>query len=100
LPVSERDDLPAQYGLRHRAAIGMSEATDTLVLVVSEETGQLSVVRNGVMFYNLSPAEIRRKVNDYMYEETTPEEATVDTIIKEDIKRGEKEKKDKERATS
>jgi len=46
LPVSENDDLPAQFGLRHRAAIGMSETTDTLVLVISEETGQLSVVRN------------------------------------------------------
>lgn len=69
LPVTERDDLPAEFGLRHRAAIGMSESTDTLVLVVSEETGQMSVVRNGKIFHNLSVKEIRAKINDYLYEE-------------------------------
>ncbi len=101
LPVSERDDLPAQFGLRHRAAIGMSEATDTLVLVVSEETGQLSVVRNGIINYNLSPAEIRKKVNEYLYEDSSSEDTMVETIIKEEIKKGDKdkEKKDKEKAT-
>ena len=46
LPVTERD-MPAQFGLRHRAALGMSENTDSLVIVVSEETGQLSTMRNG-----------------------------------------------------
>lgn len=68
LPVTERDNLPAQFGLRHRAAIGMSEQTDTLVLVVSEETGQLSAVRNGRVFYNLAPQDIRKKINDYLSE--------------------------------
>jgi diadenylate cyclase len=69
LPVTEREELPAEFGLRHRAAIGMSESTDTLVLVVSEETGQMSVVRNGKIFHNLSVKEIRAKINDYLYEE-------------------------------
>lgn len=68
LPVTERDNLPAQFGLRHRAAVGMSEQTDTLVLVVSEETGQLSAVRNGRVFYNLAPQDIRKKINDYLSE--------------------------------
>lgn len=68
LPVSENDNLPAQYGLRHRAAIGMSEATDTLIIVVSEETGQMSVARNGYIFNNLSGLEIRRKLNEYLFE--------------------------------
>ncbi len=69
LPVTEREELPAEFGLRHRAAIGMSESTDTLVLVVSEETGQMSVVRNGKIFHNLSIKEIRAKINEYLYEE-------------------------------
>ena len=69
LPVTERDDLPAEFGLRHRAAIGMTESTDTLVLVVSEETGQMSVVRNGNIFHNLSIKEIRAKINEYLYED-------------------------------
>jgi uncharacterized protein (TIGR00159 family) len=69
LPVSDQDNLPAQFGLRHRAAIGMSETTDTLVLVVSEETGQISIVRKGAMHHNLSVAEIRQIINEYFEEE-------------------------------
>ena len=69
LPVSENDNLPAQYGLRHRAAIGMSEATDTLILVVSEETGQMSIARNGHIWHNLSGMEVRKKINQYLLEE-------------------------------
>ena len=68
LPVTERDDLPANFGLRHRAAVGMSEATDTLVLVVSEETGQISIVRNGILSHNLSSQEIRKRINEYLFE--------------------------------
>ncbi|BDD07935.1 hypothetical protein FUAX_03670 [Fulvitalea axinellae] len=66
LPVSEKDNIPAQFGLRHRAAIGMTEVTPTLVLVVSEETGQMSVVVNGEIFHNLSAQEIRAKINLYL----------------------------------
>jgi uncharacterized protein (TIGR00159 family) len=69
LPVSERDNLPAQWGLRHRAALGMSEATDTLILIVSEETGQMSIARNGRIDNNLSAPEIRKRLNRYLSEE-------------------------------
>ncbi|MEX2593103.1 MAG: diadenylate cyclase CdaA [Anditalea sp.] len=65
LPVTERD-VPAQFGLRHRAAIGMSESTDTLVLVISEETGQVSLSKNGKILHNLSLQEIREMVNQYL----------------------------------
>ena len=68
LPVSENDNLPAQYGLRHRAAIGMSEVTDTMIIVVSEETGQMSLARNGFIWHNLSALELRRKINEYLFE--------------------------------
>lgn len=77
LPVSERD-LPAHYGMRHRAAMGMSEATDSLILSVSEETGQISIVRNGRIDSNLSIPEIRKRIIAYLS----------DT---ENIKRSEKE---------
>ncbi len=69
LPVSEKDDLPAQFGLRHRAAIGMTEVSDTLVLVVSEETGQMSVVLGGEIKHNLSGHEIRQMIRNYLMEE-------------------------------
>lgn len=65
LPVTERE-VPAQFGLRHRAGIGMSEATDALILVVSEETGQISMMKNGKVLHNLSFQEFREIINDYL----------------------------------
>ncbi|MBS9522699.1 diadenylate cyclase CdaA [Litoribacter ruber] len=65
LPVTERE-IPAQFGLRHRAAIGMSEATDSLILIVSEETGQVSLAKNGKILHNLSFQEVREILNDYL----------------------------------
>jgi uncharacterized protein (TIGR00159 family) len=47
LPVSSRTDIPASYGLRHKAALGITEQTDADVIVVSEETGHVSFVRKG-----------------------------------------------------
>lgn len=73
LPVTEKENLPAQFGLRHRAAIGMTEVTDTLVLVVSEETGQMSTVKNGVIEHNLSAQELRKKINEFYFEESEEE---------------------------
>lgn len=55
LPVSNDRRIPLKYGLRHRAAVGISEKTDALSLVVSEETGGISYIKNGgfVHFKNL-----------------------------------------------
>jgi uncharacterized protein (TIGR00159 family) len=47
LPLSRREDLPSHYGTRHRAAAGLTEETDALVVVVSEETGRVAVARSG-----------------------------------------------------
>jgi uncharacterized protein (TIGR00159 family) len=74
LPVSERE-LPAQYGMRHRAAMGMSEATDTLTMIISEETGQISLARNGVIDNNLLIPEIRKRINSYLSEAKEEKEA-------------------------
>ncbi|MBV6643072.1 MAG: diadenylate cyclase CdaA [Cyclobacteriaceae bacterium] len=92
LPVTERDDLPAQYGLRHRAAVGMSENTDVLILVVSEETGQLTTVRNGVISQNLSAQELRKKINDYLFENENYE-STGETVLKKAKEEAKKEEK-------
>lgn len=67
LPVTERD-VPAQYGLRHRAGLGMSENTETFIIVVSEETGQISAMQNGEVFHNISAQELRRQINKYLNE--------------------------------
>lgn len=84
LPVSENDALPAQFGLRHRAALGMSEITDTMTLIVSEETGQFSLAKNGRLLHNLSPQELRKKINDYLTtEDEKAEEAVEESTEKE-----------------
>lgn len=90
LPVTERE-MPAQFGLRHRAALGMSENTDSLVIVVSEETGQLSTMRNGEIFHNLSTQELRKIINEYLYEETREAPAsTTDSVLKKAKEEGSK----------
>ena len=66
LPVSENPDVPASLGLRHRAAIGLSEITDAVVLVVSEETGAMSLVRHGKVFRNLDTSELRNLLIEWL----------------------------------
>ena len=70
LPVTDRQDVPAHLGLRHRAAVGMTEETDTLVLVVSEETGQISAAKNGKLETNISSQETRAIINEYLEKKT------------------------------
>ena len=57
LPVTKRQDLPKSYGLRHRAALGLTEKTDALAIVVSEETGKISVAQGNVI-QTVTPNEL------------------------------------------
>ncbi|MEO0332281.1 MAG: DNA integrity scanning protein DisA nucleotide-binding domain protein, partial [Bacteroidota bacterium] len=100
LPVTEQENLPAELGLRHRAAIGMTEITDSLVLVVSEETGQMSVVVNGEIYRNLSTKGLRQRINQYLTEERDNEEFVIDQAKAEEeafIQKKEKELEKKEK---
>jgi diadenylate cyclase len=69
LPVSENDNLPSHFGLRHRSAIGMSEVTDTLLLAVSEETGRLILARNGKYLRNLKLKQVEQRIAEYLHNE-------------------------------
>jgi diadenylate cyclase len=59
LPITDQISLPPHYGMRHRAAVGMSEHTDALLVVVSEESGFITVVDAGVARENITPNELR-----------------------------------------
>ena len=92
LPVTERDNIPAQFGLRHRAAIGMSEATDVFILVVSEETGQISTVRNGSVNHNVTVKELRASIIDYLFEEKDEKPSSVLAKVKKEEESKESQK--------
>ena len=64
LPVSANPNIPAQYGLRHRAAVGITEQSDASVIVVSEETGKISFVSNGVLKQMNSITELRTAIEN------------------------------------
>ena len=59
LPVSQRADLPPELGMRHRAALGLVEKTDALVLIVSEETGLISIAMDGKLHKGLAHEDIQ-----------------------------------------
>ena len=58
LPLTKKD-LNSKYGTRHRAAVGLSEESDAIVVVVSEETGSISYAKNGVLYHDISDGELR-----------------------------------------
>ena len=62
LPVSESSSIPARFGLRHRAAVGISEKTDALVLVISEQTGKISYVKDGAFCKFKNIDDLRRLI--------------------------------------
>ena len=68
LPMTNRTDIPAHYGMRHRAAIGLSEDTDADIVVVSEETGNVSFVRNGEI-KTVNIKELRKLLGSVMVKE-------------------------------
>lgn len=61
LPVSNKTNIPGHYGLRHRAAIGVTEVNDCIALVVSEETGNISMVTEGNI-RTINPAELKETI--------------------------------------
>ena len=75
LPLSESDRLSLDLGTRHRAAVGMSEVSDAVVVVVSEETGVISVAVGGMLKRHLAPQTLERLLrNELCPEDETREE--------------------------
>ena len=65
LPVTQ-SAVPKSYGTRHRAALGMSEISDAIILVISEETGGISIAHNGQLRRNISPDKIEQNIKRYI----------------------------------
>ncbi|MDR0316087.1 MAG: diadenylate cyclase CdaA [Treponema sp.] len=66
LPLSEQQDIRKSFGTRHRAGLGMSEQSDAVVLVVSEETGAISLAYDSRLYYDLSLTEITIKLQELL----------------------------------
>ena len=63
LPLTDKTDLPPQFGLRHRAGIGVTEANEATAIIVSEETGEISYAKQGRVKMNISFAELEKLLN-------------------------------------
>lgn len=73
LPLSQNREIDKELGTRHRAAIGISEETDSWTIVVSEETGQVALARKGELARNLRPDELRAELLSIEEEFSMPE---------------------------
>ena len=78
LPLSNTNRLSLDLGTRHRAAVGMSEVSDAVVVVVSEETGAISVAIGGMLKRHLAPQTLERLLrNELIHEEAAEEQKLV-----------------------
>jgi diadenylate cyclase len=75
LPLTQRAGLPEGVGTRHRAAVGLTEETDAVVVVVSEETGQIALSSRGELYPELDPPQLRDRLRDFMAAGPPPVEA-------------------------
>lgn len=63
LPLTSQHDISKELGTRHRAGIGLSDETDALVIIVSEETGTISLAVDGLLIRPLTPEELRKRLD-------------------------------------
>jgi diadenylate cyclase len=68
-PLTQREDLDRNLGLRHRAGLGLTEESDAIAIVVSEETGQVSICHNGIIERNLNVEKFRNQLSHLLLQE-------------------------------
>lgn len=90
LPLSDTSRLSADLGTRHRAAVGMSEVSDAVVVVVSEETGAVSVAVGGMLKRHLAPQTLERLLINELCPNTTPKEENPVVKLRQKLQKKEK----------
>ena len=83
-PVSQRADLDRNLGLRHRAGLGLTEEYDAVVIVVSEETGIISICHRGAIERNFDPEGFKQRLTELLISEHDDEETSVRSLGRED----------------
>ena len=81
LPLTENTGISKEFGTRHRAAIGLSEASDALTFVVSEETGGISITHNGVFKHDLTIEEFEAELRKILIPATTQEASLIERVL-------------------
>lgn len=90
LPLTQNHDVSSELGTRHRAAIGMSEQSDALIVVVSEETGGISVAMKGNLKRNLSSGDLRETLTKSFIKSEDTEDNRFKKLLKGRLKNGNK----------
>ncbi len=93
LPLSASDRLNADLGTRHRAGVGMSEASDAVVIIISEETGTISVAVGGMLKRHLAPQTLERLLTHELCPEETADQENPVTRLKQKFQKNGKEGK-------
>lgn len=86
LPLSDNMLLSKELGTRHRAGVGISEVSDSITLIVSEETGMISVAHDGMLFRGLSQEKLREQLSTLMKNQDAPKRSRWRRIIKNEKK--------------
>ena len=82
MPLTQSTAFSSQLGTRHRAAIGMSESSDAIVVVVSEETGMISVAEKGILNREISGGELREILTKSFVKENDKENSKIIKILR------------------
>ena len=86
LPLTENNHISSELGTRHRAGIGMSEASDAIVVIVSEETGTISLAKGGMLKRHLSPPMLEKSLRSDLLKDENAQDLTLRQRLKNFLK--------------